>query len=42
VLVLGVAAALARVVWVTNAYVNYARPEGGGDGRGEGGREVGS
>jgi hypothetical protein len=33
--------ALAGVVWVTNAYVNCARPKGGRDGGGEGGREVG-
>jgi hypothetical protein len=42
VLVLGVSAALAGVVWVTNAYVNCARLEGGRDGGGEGSREVGA
>jgi hypothetical protein len=41
VLVLGVAASLAREVWVTNAYVKCARLEGGRDGGGEGGRGIG-
>jgi hypothetical protein len=42
VLVLGVAAHLAGEVWVTDTYVDCARPEGGQDGGGEGGRDIGA
>jgi hypothetical protein len=42
VLVLGVAAALAGEIWVTNAYVNCARLKGGQDGGGEGGKDIGT
>jgi hypothetical protein len=42
VLVLGVEATLAGVIWLTDAYVDCASPEGGQDRGGEGGRDAGA